>query len=85
MRVFSAACPAQRVRLVWISGRRRVAIVRTEEVRIAALAGQLIIFVRTACNSEVQAELMSDASCEGYGTSDQGGDVCLSNRANGCT
>ncbi|OBT63710.1 hypothetical protein VE03_06184 [Pseudogymnoascus sp. 23342-1-I1] len=39
----------------------------------------------TACNSEVQAEQKSDASCEGYGTSDQGGDVCLSNRANGCT
>lgn len=39
----------------------------------------------TARNSEVQAEHKSDASCEGYGTSDQGGDVCLSNRANGCT
>ncbi|KFY57734.1 hypothetical protein V497_05310 [Pseudogymnoascus sp. VKM F-4516 (FW-969)] len=39
----------------------------------------------TACNSEVQAEHKSDASCEGYGTNDQGGDVCLSNRANGCT
>ncbi|OBT56503.1 hypothetical protein VE04_03152 [Pseudogymnoascus sp. 24MN13] len=39
----------------------------------------------TTCNSEVQAEQKSDASCEGYGTNDQGGDVCLSNRANGCT
>lgn len=39
----------------------------------------------TTCNSEVQAEHKSDASCEGYGTNDQGGDVCLSNRANGCT
>ncbi|KAL5356462.1 hypothetical protein BJX96DRAFT_142848 [Aspergillus floccosus] len=39
----------------------------------------------TACNNEVQAEGKTSASCEGYGSSDQGGDVCLSNRANGCT
>ena len=39
----------------------------------------------TACNEEVQAEGKTDASCEGYGSSDQGGDVCLSNRASGCT
>ncbi|KAF9252992.1 hypothetical protein DTO013E5_621 [Penicillium roqueforti] len=39
----------------------------------------------TACNQEVQAEHKINASCEGFGTSDQGGDVCLSNRATGCT
>ncbi|GAB1213225.1 hypothetical protein ATERTT37_002374 [Aspergillus terreus] len=39
----------------------------------------------TTCNSEVQAEGLTSASCEGFGTSDQAGDVCLSNRANGCT
>ncbi|KAF7530708.1 hypothetical protein PCG10_000218 [Penicillium crustosum] len=39
----------------------------------------------TACNQEVQAEQKRSASCEGYGTGDQGGDVCLSNRASGCT
>ena len=39
----------------------------------------------TACNNEVQAEGKTSASCEGYGSGDQGGDVCLSNRANGCT
>lgn len=39
----------------------------------------------TTCNSEVQAEKRSTASCEGYGSSAQGGDVCLSGRANGCT
>ncbi|KAJ5648780.1 hypothetical protein N7490_005152 [Penicillium lividum] len=39
----------------------------------------------TACNEEVKAEGKTSASCEGYGSSDQGGDVCLSNRASGCT
>ena len=39
----------------------------------------------TSCNSEVIAEGLSKASCEGYGSSAQGGDVCLSNRASGCT
>lgn len=39
----------------------------------------------TSCNSEVQAEQKSDVSCEGHGSDGQGGDVCLSNRANGCT
>jgi hypothetical protein len=39
----------------------------------------------TACNNEVQAEGKTSASCEGYGSGDQGGDVCLSNRASGCT
>lgn len=39
----------------------------------------------TVCNSEVEAQGKSTASCEGYGSSAQGGDVCLSNRANGCT
>lgn len=39
----------------------------------------------TACNNEVQAEHKTKASCEGYGSGDQGGDVCLSDRANGCT
>ncbi|KAL4892230.1 hypothetical protein BDV59DRAFT_180314 [Aspergillus ambiguus] len=39
----------------------------------------------TACNNEVQAEHKTSASCEGYGSGDQGGDVCLSNRASGCT
>lgn len=39
----------------------------------------------TTCNDEVTAQQMSTASCEGYGSSSQGGDVCLSNRANGCT
>lgn len=39
----------------------------------------------TTCNSEVTAEKRSTASCEGYGSGSQGGDVCLSNRANGCT
>ncbi|KAJ5412931.1 hypothetical protein N7465_005236 [Penicillium sp. CMV-2018d] len=39
----------------------------------------------TACNQEVQAEQKRSASCEGHGTGDQGGDVCLSNRASGCT
>lgn len=39
----------------------------------------------TTCNSEVTAQKRSTASCEGYGSSAQGGDVCLSNRATGCT
>ncbi|KAJ5952202.1 uncharacterized protein N7479_010615 [Penicillium vulpinum] len=39
----------------------------------------------TACNQEVKAEGKTSASCEGYGSGDQGGDVCLSNRAGGCT
>jgi hypothetical protein len=39
----------------------------------------------TTCNEEVKAEGKTSASCEGYGSSDQGGDVCLSNRASGCT
>jgi hypothetical protein len=39
----------------------------------------------TNCNQEVHDENMSKASCEGHGSSSQGGDVCLSNRATGCT
>lgn len=39
----------------------------------------------TNCNQEVRDEGMSKASCEGYGSSSQGGDVCLSNRGTGCT
>lgn len=39
----------------------------------------------TACNSEVAAEHKTDVSCEGYGSDGQGGDVCLSDRASGCT
>ena len=39
----------------------------------------------TTCNDEVTAQKRSTASCEGYGSSGQGGDVCLSNRATGCT
>lgn len=39
----------------------------------------------TSCNSDVKAEGKTDASCEGYGSSSQGGDVCLSNRGTGCT
>lgn len=39
----------------------------------------------TACKDEVAAEHKTRASCEGFGSSDQGGDVCLSERANGCT
>lgn len=39
----------------------------------------------TTCNDEVVAQKKTRASCEGYGSSAQGGDVCLSNRANGCT
>ena len=36
------------------------------------------------CNNLVTTGQQTDASCEGYG-SDQGGDVCLSDRATGCT
>ena len=39
----------------------------------------------TTCNQEVTAGGQTSASCEGYGSSAQGGDVCLSNRASGCT
>ena len=49
----------------------------------------------TTCNNEVDAQQKklkqrSSAqdpyySCEGYGSSAQGGDVCISNRATGCT
>lgn len=39
----------------------------------------------TTCNQEVNVQKRSTASCEGYGSSAQGGDVCLSNRASGCT
>lgn len=38
-----------------------------------------------SCNSAVAASGHSSASCEGHGGSDQGGDVCLSNRATGCS
>ncbi|KAJ7642436.1 hypothetical protein DFH06DRAFT_1214742 [Mycena polygramma] len=38
----------------------------------------------TACNQEVVAEGDTSASCEGRSDT-QGGDVCLSNRATGCT
>ena len=40
----------------------------------------------TNCNNEVTLQQRDTASCEGYGGSAaNGGDVCLSNRANGCT
>ena len=39
----------------------------------------------TSCNDEVKAQKKDTASCEGYGSSSQGGDVCLSNRSTGCT
>ena len=39
----------------------------------------------TTCNDEVEAQEETEASCEGYGSSSQGGDVCLSNRATHCT
>lgn len=39
----------------------------------------------TTCNDEVDAQKKNKASCEGHGGSAQGGDVCLSNRASGCT
>ncbi|KAL9582187.1 MAG: hypothetical protein Q9212_003441 [Teloschistes hypoglaucus] len=39
----------------------------------------------TRCNQEVNAEHKVSASCEGYGGRGDGGDVCFSNRANGCT
>ncbi|KAJ7676742.1 hypothetical protein DFH06DRAFT_1428467 [Mycena polygramma] len=38
----------------------------------------------TSCNQEVTDDGYTSASCEGRSTS-QGGDVCLSNRATGCT
>lgn len=38
----------------------------------------------TQCNAAVQTQGASLVSCEGHGTS-EGGDVCLSNRATGCT
>jgi len=38
----------------------------------------------TTCNQEVTAEGDTSASCEGKSNT-QGGDVCLSNRATGCT
>ena len=37
------------------------------------------------CNDEVTTQGFSQASCQGYGSYSQGGDVCLSNRATGCT
>ena len=37
----------------------------------------------TQCNNSVETEGNPTVSCEGYGTS-EGGNVCLSNRANGC-
>lgn len=39
----------------------------------------------TTCDDEIDAQGLSEASCEGYGGDAQGGDVCLSNRAGGCT
>ena len=39
----------------------------------------------TTCNAEVKAQGKTSASCEGYGSAAQKGDVCLSNRADGCT
>ena len=39
----------------------------------------------TTCNDEFDAQQLTDGSCEGYGGDAQGGDVCLSNRAGGCT
>ncbi|MDI1490761.1 MAG: hypothetical protein OHK93_001965 [Ramalina farinacea] len=39
----------------------------------------------TTCNDEFVAQQLTDGSCEGYGGDAQGGDVCLSNRAGGCT
>lgn len=38
----------------------------------------------TNCNAEVNNDHLSSASCEGKGDN-TGGDVCLSNRASGCT
>ena len=38
----------------------------------------------TQCNAAVQSQGASLVSCEGYGSS-EGGDVCLSNRATGCS
>ncbi|PHH93305.1 hypothetical protein CDD83_8004 [Cordyceps sp. RAO-2017] len=47
---------------------------------------QVGFFTRTwtNCNSEINNEHLSSASCEGKGDH-TGGDVCLSNRASGCT
>ena len=39
----------------------------------------------TACNEEIDEASLSSVSCEGHGGLVQGGDICLSNRANGCT
>jgi len=39
----------------------------------------------TNCDQDVHDDGLYKASCEGYGSSTQGGDVCLSNRATGCT
>ena len=39
----------------------------------------------TNCDEEVKDQGQTKRSCEGYGGRAQGGDVCLSNRANGCT
>ena len=39
----------------------------------------------TNCNTEVTLQNRATASCEGYGSAANQGDVCLSNRANGCT
>ena len=37
------------------------------------------------CNNEVAEQGLSTASCQGFGGEAQGGDVCLSNRAKGCS
>jgi hypothetical protein len=39
----------------------------------------------TNCNQDVKDQGDAKASCEGYGGDANGGDVCLSNRASGCT
>ncbi|KAG8528573.1 uncharacterized protein KY384_006260 [Bacidia gigantensis] len=40
----------------------------------------------TTCDDEVKAQGKTEVSCEGYdGSGSQGGDVCFSNRPNGCT
>lgn len=38
-----------------------------------------------SCNAAVNDDHLTKASCEGHGGSSAGGDVCLSNRATGCT
>lgn len=38
----------------------------------------------TLCNNDITATRRSLASCEDYGSSSDGGDVCLSNRATEC-